>query len=238
VKEKFRDKIVFSFARIHKRPNMQVHGHIHLAIADNHVLLRKSLVDFISLHFRDCFNILIDANDGGALVNQPDKTEKVPDICILALNINGINGLDTITIVKKKWPSIKILLLTVFKRDYSFLKIVSNSINGIISKECTPVELKDALTKIYKSGSYFPPDWPFDITVLRNKEISLPKITDREKKFLSLCCSELTYSEIAHQMGVGERTVDGYRNNLFQKLGVKSRTGLVMFVVKSGIVTF
>jgi two-component system, NarL family, invasion response regulator UvrY len=64
----------------------------------------------------------------------------------------------------------------------------------------------------------------------------LPQLTDREMQFLKLVCSDLTYKEIAAAMFCSPRTVDGYRDALFFKLNVKSRTGLALYAIKNGIV--
>ena len=65
----------------------------------------------------------------------------------------------------------------------------------------------------------------------------LAKLNDREIAFLKLVCSEYTYKEIAEKMFVSTRTVDGYRDSVFEKLEVKSRVGLVMFAIKNGVIT-
>jgi two-component system, NarL family, invasion response regulator UvrY len=64
----------------------------------------------------------------------------------------------------------------------------------------------------------------------------IDKMNDREKEFLQLACSEMTYSEIAGKMFLSPKTIDGYRNSLFEKLRVKSRIGLVMYAIKNRIV--
>jgi DNA-binding NarL/FixJ family response regulator len=61
----------------------------------------------------------------------------------------------------------------------------------------------------------------------------MPKLSERETVFLKLCCSELSYKEIADEMIVSPRTVDNYRESLFQKLNLKSRSGLVLYAIKS-----
>jgi len=69
-----------------------------------------------------------------------------------------------------------------------------------------------------------------------NSNSALSKLTEKESQFLSLCCSELSYKEIAEQMYISPRTVDGYRDKLFEKLDVKSRVGLVLFAIKNGVI--
>ena len=66
----------------------------------------------------------------------------------------------------------------------------------------------------------------------------LPEISKKELQFLKLCCSELTYKEIADQMFVSPRTVDNYREALFLKLNLKSRSGLVLYAIQNGIFNF
>jgi DNA-binding CsgD family transcriptional regulator len=69
-----------------------------------------------------------------------------------------------------------------------------------------------------------------------NKKAKLIVLNYREVEFLKLACTEMTYKEIAEYMYVSPRTIDGYRDILFEKLGIKSRVGLVLFAIKNGII--
>lgn len=71
----------------------------------------------------------------------------------------------------------------------------------------------------------------------KDKELAWQKITDREMEFLKYCCTELSIKEVASKMNVSTSTVQGYRNGLFDKLNLKTRQGLTMFAIKTGIVS-
>lgn len=211
---------------------------IYIALADDHVILRKGVANIIS-ELGEEFQIVMEANNGKDLIEQLEKTVDHPHICLLDLNMKIMSGFDALLVLKKQWPEIKVLIFTNFTDDYSFLRVLKGGANGIISKGCSPLELKSAIRNIYNDGFYYSENLPADIlSTFKSKIFYAPKISKQEKVFLSYCCSELTYGEIASKMGVGLRTVDGYRDNLFNKLGITSRAGLILFVVRSGIVDF
>ncbi|MGN6566429.1 MAG: response regulator [Flavipsychrobacter sp.] len=211
---------------------------INIALADDHVVLRKGVASIVS-DFGNEFRIVMEANDGTDLIDQLENADEFPHVCLLDLNMKIMSGFDALLILKRRWPEIKILIFTNFTDDYSFLRVLKGGANGIISKGCKPLELKRAIKDVCEVGFYYSENLPADIlSSFKSKVFRAPKISKQEKVFLSYCCSELTYSEIADKMGVGVRTVDGYRDNLFDKLGITSRAGLILFVVRSGIVNF
>ena len=109
--------------------------------------------------------------------------------------------------------------------------------NGVFSKSDDAARLPAALEEIYTEGYYSSAYVSKDlIKAARRNSIASVNITDREAEFLKLCATELTYVQIADKLGIGKRTVDGYRENLFQKLHISSRTGLAMFAIQSGLV--
>jgi two-component system, NarL family, invasion response regulator UvrY len=206
---------------------------IHLAVADDHAIVRKGICAIIQSF--GGFEIDIEADNGEELINKLEKAKTIPDICLLDINMPQKNGYDALIDIKIKWPTIKILVLTIFTNEYAIIRMLRSGANGYILKNCNPLDLKNALLTIQKSG-YFHSDF---LSTKANTEVSqLPKITDKEIQFLSLCCIDGGYKEIADLMGLSVRTVEGYRDSLFEKLKIKTRTGLVMYAISIGIVPF
>lgn len=114
---------------------------------------------------------------------------------------------------------------------------------GYILKDCDPDELKAALNTVIIKGFYYSEmvtgKLIHTINALDEKAAytkNVIKLNDREINFLKLACTELTYKEIADKMFLSPRTIDGYRDDLFQKLNLKTRVGLVMYAIKNGII--
>ena len=206
---------------------------IHLAIADDHELFRSGISALISSF--DGFKMDIEVSDGEELIKQLKKAKRLPEICLLDINMPRKNGYDTLKEIKAQWPDMKFLVLTMFNTEYAIMRMLRGGANGYTLKNCNPNELKKALTAIYETGYYHSELVSNRIhTSLKNED----KITDKEIQFLTLCCNDCSYREIAEIMHVSPRTVEGYRDALFQKLNIKTRTGLVMYAISTGIVPF
>jgi DNA-binding NarL/FixJ family response regulator len=208
---------------------------INIAIADDHPLVRKGVIDFIEL--MECFNVIIEASDGDELINQLLLAAVLPDICILDISMPHLNGYQTLKEIKRNWLSIKVLIFSIFYNDFSVSEMFSNGANGYLKKNSSPKELQHALTSIYYKDFYLADTsakWFSDHYL---KHHLFPKITHREMEFLCHCCSELSYKEIADLMTVSARTIDTFRDSLFSKLNIKTRAGLVMFALQNGIVS-
>lgn len=125
----------------------------------------------------------------------------------------------------------------------SIIRMLKNGAKGYILKESNPKELQLAIDSIIARGYHYSEIVTGKIIHsikhlddLENTTKQMLQLSEREIEFLKLASSEKTYKEIAVQMHLSPRTVDGYRDGLFQKLNIKSRVGLVMFAIKKGIV--
>lgn len=210
-------------------------NHFTIAIADDHQLIRKAICNIITT-FDDC-SISIEASDGSELIKALEQAEELPDVCIIDISMRRMNGFDTLAAIRNRWPQMKVLILTIYAGTQNINKAFSLGANGYLLKDCNPDELFKAIKDIVTNGIYTSDLVPYQmIHHIRADKQPSPRITDREAQFLSLCCSELTYNEIAGRMGISLRTVDTYRESLFGKLHVTSRTGLVMQALQTGIV--
>jgi two-component system invasion response regulator UvrY len=207
---------------------------IRVAFADACILCRTTLCTYLrDLGF---FEIEIEADNGRELIQFLKTTTTLPDICVLDISMPVKNGYETIKEVRSCWPSIKFLILTSINSEYSVFEMLRNGASGYLLKNCNREELKKALVSIYDIGNYQSETTISKIHDAFNRDGKyLLKINDKEIQFLSYCCSDYHYKEIAQKMGVSPRTVEGYRDDLFEKLKVKTRTGLAMYAMSIGI---
>jgi DNA-binding NarL/FixJ family response regulator len=204
---------------------------INLALADDHALFRRGLSELIT-GFEN-MNILFDAANGKELIEKLRTAKQLPEICVLDINMPEMNGYETAEKIKAEWPQIKILALSMLDTELNVIKMIKAGAGGYILKDAEPKELQKALLAVHNDGFYHS---DLVSTRMRHREGPL-SLTEKEETFLGFCCTELTYRDIAERMNVSPRTVDGYRDILFAKLDVKSRTGLAIYAIKSGIVT-
>jgi two-component system, NarL family, invasion response regulator UvrY len=208
---------------------------INLAIADDHPLIREGLKNIICSF--DGFEVTIEASDGQELIENLQNAEEVSDICILDIRMPRMDGYETLKELKRKWPSIKVLIFSAFYEEYSMIEMLRNGANGYLEKNCTPGKLQQALAYIYSNEYYYSEVVAKKIFDLhQHKSRLIPKITDREMEFLCYCCTELSYKEIGELMGVSVRTIEAFRDALFDKFSLKTRTGLAIFALQNGIV--
>ena len=209
----------------------------NIVLVDDHVVVRSGLRELIEK--LGPYKIQHEFDDGESLFKDlPFKG--APDLIILDLNLPGMKGEAVMKELKAKQNKIPVLILTLNRDEDVIVRLFRAGVRGYLPKDCTATELRMALEEIFKTG-YFHNE--FLEMSLRNEglptkkteqEKILEKLSPREKEFLRLVCheKEYTYDQIGDLMGVHHRTVDGYRESIFEKFGIKSKTGLVLFVLK------
>ena len=210
---------------------------IQVAIADDHTLLRKALAKLVG-SFED-YTILFEADNGKDMKKKINE-HLVPDLVLLDVNMPEMDGFETAGWLNKNYPKIKVLALSMFSDERTIIRMLRQGARGYIMKNIEPEELKKALDSVVKKNFYLSDEISGKIISGLHKDADReeepPSLTQREKDFLRLICSEITYKDIAAKMFVSPRTVDEYRNSLFEKLKVKSRVGLVMYAMRNGLV--
>jgi two-component system invasion response regulator UvrY len=209
-----------------------------VAIADDHTLLRKALSRLIASY--ENYAVLFEA-ENGIEVKSIISQHIIPDIILLDVNMPGMDGFETVQWLYKNHPQIKVLALSMFSDEKIIIRMLRLGAKGYILKNIDPEELKTALDSIMKKDFYLPEYISGKIisglhkdTDESNKQ-TIP-LSEKEKEFLHLICSELTYKDIAAKLNISPRTVDDYRNALFEKFNVKSRVGLAIYAIKKGFV--
>lgn len=210
-------------------------------MADDHVLLRNTLGRF--LESEECFRVTDVLNDGQELVERIREGRK-PDVVLLDLNMPRMDGFETSRWLSKHHPDIKILVLTMYDSETALIRLLQDGVRGFLKKDAHPNELKHAIITVAEDGYYYTHNTTGRLAAFfrKSKESrgSLEKslLSEREIEFLKLAATDMTYKEIAMHMHVSTRNVDSLRDLLFEKLDVKSRVGLAVFAVRSGIVSF
>lgn len=212
----------------------------HIVIVDDHILIAKAIASIINEHSQ--YKVLYEVANGKMLQEKFINPKHIPDVILLDISMPIMDGFETALWLKENYPEILILSLSMQDDDESLIKMIKCGAKGYLLKNVEPKELIQALDELISKGHYFP-QWAtskvFASIGLESgfaNELKL-KITDREKEFLGFVCTELTYKEISEKMFCSPRTVEGYRDALFEKLGLKSRVGLAMYAIKHGYYT-
>ena len=212
---------------------------IKIAIADDYKIYRDGLK--VGLSADDEMEVIMEADNGDDLIKSLEST--APDVILMDLKMPIMDGMEATKLVRKKYPSIKVLVVTMYEDDKFIIHMMENGANGYLLKNAEPDEIKRSIHAVYENGYYFN-----DLVnkallkklVLRNnlkpsfnQNIEL---TERELQVLKLICEEKTAAEIGKEIFLSPRSVEGIRQRLIEKVGVRNTAGLVMFAIKNGIV--
>ncbi len=209
---------------------------IAIGIVDDHQLFLKSLSLLMS-SFNN-YSVVVEALNGKDLQEKMKQLTMLPEMILLDVNMPEMNGLATVQWLTATHPNIKVIALSMNDNDKTIIEMIKAGCCAYLLKDTHPNELEKALNDVYHRG-YYNGDVSninYRRLLMAEKESELLNITEREKEFLQLACSDLTYKNIAGRMGVSERTVDGYRENLFSKLKVSSRVGLALEAIRKDLV--
>lgn len=210
---------------------------INIGIVDDHQLFLKSLSLLIST-IKD-FDVCLEALDGKELISKLEAAKQLPDILLIDVNMPVMDGRKTAGYVHAHYPQIKMVALSMKDDDSSVLGMLREGCCAYLLKDIHPNELEKAIHEIDKKGYYNADacNINFRRLLIQSKKEEALHLTDREKQFIQLACSDLTYKQIAGDMHVSERTVDGYREALFEKLNVQSRVGLALEAIRRNLAT-
>lgn len=207
---------------------------IKIALADDHKLFRSGLVAL--LKDLPAFEIIYEANDGKELLEKIEGKIK-PDILLLDIKMPNVNGFEVVTKLKADYPLIKIIVLSMFSDETTVMKMVKAGVEGYILKDANQQEFIEGIEAVAKDDVYYSKSIN---KIIQKSFIQKPiigvKLNANETIFLKLLCQQLSNKEIADKMCLSVRTIDGYRDQLFDKLAVKSRVGLVLYAIKNKIV--
>jgi two-component system, NarL family, invasion response regulator UvrY len=212
---------------------------ISIAFVDDHRLLRHGLVELVQK--KPAYQVVMEADNGKDFINQLKGLSQLPDLVFLDIKMPEMNGFDTALWLKINHPKIKVIALSMNDDEVSIVRMIRNGAKGYLLKDSESEEFYEAIERVMTMGFYYS---DMVVGALSNSMHS-PQgmlmhssdlISARELEFLKLICSgDITYKEIADRMNLSVRTIDGYRESLFEKLNVKSKVGLVLYAVQNNL---
>jgi DNA-binding NarL/FixJ family response regulator len=212
----------------------------YVAVVDDHTLFRKGLSSLINVFPN--YKVLFDASTGKDFIAQL-KPHSLPDIVLLDISMPEMDGYATCEWLKNNYPAIKVLALSTMDADTAIIKMIKCGAKGYILKDADLSELKLAFSELQRVGFFYNDIVTRKVIGSINQIVdeksdlnTFIKLSETEMAFLKLACSEKTYQEIANEMFRSEKTIDGYRAEIFRKLGVTTRVGMVMYAIRNNIV--
>jgi len=209
---------------------------ITIGIADDQLLFMKSLSTLVETF--PGFEVILDARNGEELCNKLTAGTPVPDIILLDVNMPVMDGPATAQFIARHFPAIYMVALSMKDDEMSIIKMIRAGCCAYLCKDMHPNDLETALREVSQNGYYNSDAYNsrYRRLALHASRPPVDGLTGREIHFLRLACSDLTYKQIACEMHLSERTIDGYRESLFEKLNVQSRVGMVLEGLKRELV--
>jgi len=211
---------------------------ITIVIVDDHTLFRSGVANLLS-EFAE-IDVLFQASSGKDL-QQKLSADNLPDIILMDITMPLMDGYEATKWVTTQYPGISVLALSMFDDEKSIINMLRAGACGYLLKESNASDLLEAIKITKEKGLFINENVSGRMLMSLRNESKVSKadlkLSDREMEFLQFCSTELTYKEIADRMNVSPRTVDNYRESLFAKLNIKSRTGLVVYGIKNSLIS-
>lgn len=211
---------------------------IKLAVADDETLFRQGITFILSKEVN--IDICLQAENGSDLIKQLRNRKDQPEVILMDLKMPDLNGVEATKLIRKEFPDIKIIALTSYYSKPFIVNMIDQGAVAYLAKNSNPTDVVHTINQVALKGFYY------DDNVMEIIEDSLsrkPKkskndddyLTRREREVLKLICEQKTTSEIAEQLFISPRTVEGHRNNLLLKTGAKNIAGLVIHAIENQI---
>jgi len=213
---------------------------IKIAIADDYKIYRDGLK--VGLGSDENLQVISEADNGEDLLASFEK--EIPDVVIMDLKMPLMDGMEATKIIRKKFNTIKVLVVTMYEDDKFIIHLMENGANGYLLKNADSDEIRKSIYAVYENGYYF--NDLVNKALLKklvNKANFKPSfnqdidLTERELEVLKLICEEKTAAEIGKEIFLSVRSVEGIRQRLIDKIGVRNTAGLVMFAIKNNVVS-
>jgi two-component system invasion response regulator UvrY len=207
-----------------------------IILVDDHQLLRKGLINILN---ENGITNIIEAANGEELLEILKNTR--PDIILLDLHMPKMNGFESMKRIKEVNSNSKVLVLSMLDDHISIIQMIKSGVDGYLIKDSEPKELIHAIEAVLNGGNYYSElvNEQLNSGVLTHDHyINRNTLSERELEFLTYASSDLTYKQIAEKMFVSVRTIDGYRDSIYQKFNIKTRIGLVIFALKNKIINY
>lgn len=217
---------------------------IYTGLVEDQVLFREGMKAIIGT-WQD-MEVVFESADGHSVLDKLKECAVIPDVMLVDLSLppdgkTEYSGLHVTRALTSAFPDMKILILSVHEDENFINQLIESGAHGYLVKDSDPQEVQEAIIAVYNKGSYINER---TLKALQHKVVKKTKnkwgdvpITRREEEILQLVCKQYTAEEIAQELFISVKTVNGHRNNLLQKTGSRNVTGLVLYAIRNNIVT-
>lgn len=214
---------------------------IKIILADDEVLFRKG-ISFL-LQREANFEIIYEASNGEEVIDFLRNSDDYPDIILMDLKMPNLNGVEATKIIHKEFPIVKVIALTSYHTNSFIANMIDVGASSYLVKNASPEEVINTINEVADKGFYYNQNVMKVIhqDIISSQQSSKSELdesflTNRESEVLKLICKQLNTAEIAQELYISPRTVEGHRNNLLLKTQSKNVAGLVVFAIQNKII--
>jgi two-component system, NarL family, invasion response regulator UvrY len=205
---------------------------INVLIADDHTVVRQGLRQMLSTDSQ--FKVVGEATNGAEVLTMLESL--APEVLILDITMPGKNGLEVLKEVKRKYPHLRVLVLSMHPEDQLAIRILRAGASGYITKESAPEELIGALRKVCSGGKYVSAQLAEKLAVFIEHEQTGPlheRLSDREFEVLRKLAMGKTVSEIAEELTLSVKTISTYRSRVLDKMRMSTNAELTRYALQN-----
>ncbi|UCZ52426.1 response regulator transcription factor [Bacillus shivajii] len=211
---------------------------IKVMLVDDHGVLRDGLKNIIDLE--DDLMVINESESGEAALQSLKAKEISPDLIVLDINLPSKNGVEVTKELKKYYPSIKILILTMHSHKEYFMAAIREGADGYLLKDAPSEQVVEAIRTVMRGESVIHPVMTKKLLNFHHENQGTEEkseLTEREKEVLVCLVEGLSNKEIGEKLFISEKTVKIHVSKIFRKLNVKSRSQAVIHAVQKKLVT-
>lgn len=211
---------------------------IDIILADDHEIFRDGFA--VMINKIPEINLMCEASDGEELIQLARK--HMPEVIITDIKMPRMNGIEATKILRQEFPTIGIIALSMFDEDELIIDMLEAGAKGYLLKNAHKTEIIAAVKSVHKDEAYYCRDTTNKLAVMianssfnPYKKIAKPEFTEKELEVIQLICSEFCNREMADHFGLSQRTIEGYRKSILDKIDAKNTAGIVVYAMKNRI---
>jgi DNA-binding NarL/FixJ family response regulator len=203
-------------------------------ICDDHKVVRDGVINALKPLLG--IEYISEANDGKQALDLLEKKEY--DIVFMDISLPKRSGLDYLIEIKSKWPSVKVIMLSMHPEEVYGLRCLKNGASGYLNKDVNPDQIREAVNLVAHGKPYISPNLASILAENLNQSHDKKpheKLSDREFEIMLMLARGKSYSEIGVILGISEKTIGTYKGRITDKTGIKKNSGLTQYCIENGL---